>query len=55
MGAFFGCALHPVFEMVALPGFALMYPADFLGFVVIIAVKGDAAGPVERRFFALWR
>ncbi|MFD1572119.1 hypothetical protein [Halorubrum laminariae] len=39
MAAFLGFVVHPVFEMVALAGFVLMYPAGFLGLVVVIAVK----------------
>lgn len=39
MAAFLGYVLHPVFNMVAMAGFVLMYPVGFLGLVVVIAVK----------------
>lgn len=39
VAAFLGYVLHPVFEMVALAGFVLMYPAGFLALVVVIAAK----------------
>lgn len=37
--AFLGFAVHPVFNVVAMIGFILMYPAAFLGFLVVAAVK----------------
>ena len=37
--AFLGFVLHPVFNIVAMIGFILMYPLGFLGFLAVAAVK----------------
>lgn len=39
MAAFLGFVVHPVFNIVAMIGFLLMYPLGFFGFLAVIAVK----------------